>query len=96
MNKIQGLEFEPISEDPYFGIWRLFCRNPFEKDGNMYIGINEKLLRTAHVQNVKKFIVQIGGKDLEVNVPQLDKLPFEEIPSKFENGKTMKIYHVRV
>ena len=94
--KIWGVSVERISDDPYFGIWRLQIRNPFEKNNSMYIGVGEKILKQAKIENVKKFLVTIGGKEIELDYPDLEKTPFEEIPSKFENGKPMKIYHLKV
>ena len=94
--RIWGLQIQRVSEDPYFGIWKLLIRNPFELNGNMYIGVGEKILKQAKIENVKKFLVTIGGKEIELDYPDLEKTPFEEIPSKFENGKPMKIYHLKI
>ena len=103
MPNIWGIEYEEIYADIL--IWELKFKNgPFKMaDGNWYIGIGSKLIRVAQKQNVDRFILKLGKRDIEMSVPtefiikQKDKdKEYKMLPSLFPDGDDMKIYYFRL
>jgi len=97
-NKIRGLSYEEIYSDGII-MWLVRIRNPFFKEGRWWFSLNDKLFEVARMRGVKKFIVQVGQK--EVTLPVLTPLELqtkeikgevEKIPSKFAGLPPWKRY----
>jgi len=96
--KIWGVEIEEIMFDGKIW-WKIYLRNPFWKDGWKF-GINEKIFRNAWERGVDKFIVQVGGKEVMMEVFGPKDLKekeksgeYEDKPSMFQNSPPLRIYH---
>jgi hypothetical protein len=84
--------------------WSLRINNPFEEQDHKFrIGLNEKLLKSALALSVKKFLIKVGSREIEMYVPDKKVLKeknkrkdYTEIPSKFENSEPLRIYHFKV
>lgn len=99
IKKIWGLPYEEIYCDGYI-IWKLYLSKPFLKNGKWFIGINEKTIREAQRSGVSRFILQIGQKEISMNVPTKQELTKKENygevelrPSMFRGSPPMKIYY---
>ena len=96
-NRIWGLEYEIIGAD--YPIWKIYIRNPFFNEGKYRVGINRKLILEAVKSGVQRFILQVGQKEIPMNVPSEKGLKekennneFEDRPSMFEGSQPMRIY----
>ena len=97
--KIYGIQFQEI--DCYgWLIWRTYIKNPFKQDDNWKIGLNEKFLKTAISCGVKKFILQVGQREILMPAPDEKDLlrkdkagEFAMQKSLFDGKPPFKIYH---
>lgn len=102
LKRIWGIEYEEIF-DGQFLIWRAKIKNPFKVDLGWTVGLNEKFLREAMRIGVNKFILEVGQREIMMEVPDRKQLEtkdkekeFEMKPSLFEKSPAMKIYHFKL
>lgn len=94
--KIWGLHYNEIyaGEELY---WDLQIRNPFQMSDHKYrIGINEKLLKEAQRQGVKKLMfrgILFDVPSEKILKQKVKNKSFEDIPSKFAGSPAMRIFH---
>lgn len=97
-SKIWGISFEDLVVGPY--IYRYTeIKNPFQKDDSWFVGLNEKFLRDTIERKIHKLILRVGEKEIIIvppNKKEIKKMEFEVIPSMFQNGQPMKIYHWKI
>ena len=95
MKRTWGLEYEEIISGPY-KFWRVFIKNPFQKDEKWYAGLNQKFLENALKSGIHRLILVVGQKEIIVAPPtkkEIKRMEFEDIPSMFQGSPPMRIYH---
>lgn len=97
--KIWGIEYTEIVSDDCL-IWRAIIKNPFYREDNYTVGINEKFLREAVKNGVNKILLVIGQREEWMQVPNEKELKrkdkareYEMKESMFTGSPPMKIYH---
>jgi len=102
MFKIWGLNIEEIISDEYI-LWKIEIRNPFKENNKWKVGLNEKLFRLAWKRGVEKLILNIGQKEIMLNIPNNKDLKrkvkvgeYEDKKSMFINSTPMRIYYFSV
>jgi len=97
--KIWGLEVEEIFVDGRIW-WKIYIKRPFYYKDGWRIGLNEKLFKEARRRGVEKFIIQIGRREVLMDVPperflkqKVKNGDYEDKPSMFENSPPMRIYY---
>ena len=98
MKKIWGISFEDINSGGYI-FRRIIINNPFMEDGKWFVGLNEKFLEDTLKSGIHKLILMVGQREIMITPPtkkEIKKMEFEVIPSMFQNGQPMKIYHWKI
>jgi len=100
--KIWGLQIEEILVDDKV-FWKTDVRNPFKLDDKWQVGLNEKFFRECWRNGVDKIILQIGEREIMMEVPSSKSLKkkvkageYEDKPSLFKGSAPMRIYHFKV
>lgn len=99
--KLWGLTIEQIF-DGYQYHWTTFIRDPFWFNGKKVIGFNQKALDLAKFRGVEQVTINFpDNKQATMFIPTKCNLKdiiknkmYEDRPSKFENGKPMRIYYI--
>ena len=98
MKKIWGISFEDINSGGYI-FRRIIINNPFMEDGKWFVGLNEKFLEDTLKNGIHKLILVVGQREIMITPPtkkEIKKMEFEVIPSMFQNGQSMRIYHWKI
>lgn len=96
--RIWGLVVEEIMFDGKIW-WKIEIGKPFFKDGWKF-GLNQKLFKKAWERGVEKFIIEIGQREIMMDVPREKDIKekekrneYEDKPSMFAGSSPMRIYH---
>lgn len=98
MKRIWGISFEDINSGGY--IYRYTeIKNPFQKNDSWFVGLNEKFLRDTIEKGVHRLVLKVGEREIVVAPPnkkEIKRMNFEDIPSMFQNGQSMRVFHYKL
>ena len=102
MKKIWGIEFNDEYVDGYI-FRRVEIKNPFQKDDDWFVGLNEKFLLDTIERKIHKLILKVGEKEIIVAPPNKKEIKqmvkekmFEDRKSMFQGSPDMRIYHWKI
>jgi len=99
---IRGIQVEELLLDGK-RFWRIGIQKAFQKNGDWWFGLNDRLLKEARENKIEKLIVEVGRQTMYLRPLTEKELKEKEAKGEFERRKSKfagypdwKIYHFKV